>query len=376
MTESLAVYQTSDRLAELFERAGAASARICALPSEQIQQLHAGAARQQARLSAALDGSPLTDETADRVDCGELDALTSQSWADTWAAAATPIHPAIAQANPRMDGVAGGWAAAMGIEARAVDQIAAREYANLRAVTQIETDVAHTFLAQPLDAIIRLHTVICGGLAAPMDIGRLRTTERAIHDGAQGKMLWAAPAPQRLGGLMDQLLDWLADAGELAPTLIVASVVHERLLEWQPFEAANGRLARSVARVIRRARGLDAHGLAVPEVYWRREALWYHREVLATIRRRGDLTQWLHKIAAAEMLALEDVVADGDHAEELPEELVHVLSVSGAFVTVREVATALGTDPEVARRLLLLARRAGMVEDDVTVAVQRFRVIA
>ena len=366
MADDVARYRPGDRLLTLVERAGVASGRLSLMSAEAAIAAQPDAVRHQARLSAMLDGSPLREETADNVD----------------QAAAGGLAPPESTPEPAPDALpdaAGGWSAALRIDRLPTQDVAAREYANLLACAEVESEVAGSFFDRPLHAMTKLHVVICAGLVAADMAARFRQTERAIHDGAQGQILWAAPRPDRIPAMMDGLLDWLGGQSADRPALVVAAIAHERILEWQPFEAANGRLARSVARVIRRARGLDPFGLAVPERYWQSQTMAYHREVAATMRRRGDLTRWIDRIAHSETVALEAVV-DSMAAlpvEQPPPDLTELLASvgAGATLTIPETAAHLGVSRERARADLALARRAGLVEDDLTVPAARFRVV-
>lgn len=362
----------------LTERAGMAAGRLAALPTERIEQLTTDAWRRYARASARLDGSPLADETADRVDAGSRSGP----------AAAVPEHAvgAVERSGERSrEGPgersgerSGGWSEALRLDRLPTQDVVAVEYANIREAVEVEATVAESFFDEPLVAVTRLHAALCRGLVADDAVARLRRTARAIHDGAQGKMLWSAPAPDRLPALMDQLLDWLGGRSADEPALTVAAVVHERLLEWQPFEAANGRLARAVSRVVRRARGLDVSALAVPEDHWLAATLDYHREIAATIRRRGDLTNWIERTVHVEALALEQAVdaAAGQAPPQPSARLVDLLAAvgEGGTLTDRDAAIRLGVSRERAVAELGRARRAGLVDDDLSVPLRRYRV--
>ena len=87
-------------------------------------------------------------------------------------------------------------------------------------------------------------------------------------------------------------------AADTLHPVIASGVVHHDLLEVHPFESANGRLARAAARLVLRRGGLDPGGLAAPEPILAADALGYHEEVVATVR-RGDLVQWLERWAEA-----------------------------------------------------------------------------
>ena len=62
---------------------------------------------------------------------------------------------------------------------------------------------------------------------------------------------------------------WAGPCGSpAAPALVVAAVVHGELLTLRPFAAANGVVARAVARLLLTARGLDPTGSLVAESAW------------------------------------------------------------------------------------------------------------
>ena len=374
MASDVARYRPSNHFVSLVERAGCAAGRVASLSQETLQSEREESVRAQARLSALLDGSPLEPGTVTDVDEHGLEHVV--------AGGSQPGDRVKDVGEPGPSPITAGrdgWSGALRIEGLPTQSVAAREYANLLACADLESQVVDTFFDQPLDALTRLHEAICVGLVKPEVHGRLRQTERAIHDGAQGQMLWAAPTPERLPELMDSLLGWLGDASAARPTLFVAAVVHERILEWQPFEAANGRLARSAARIVRRARGLDPVGLAVPERDWWQCTLAYHREVAATMRRRGDLSTWTERIVHAEVVALEQL-ADRLTAQgpsEVPAQVTAFLEPlpPGSAVAIPEFATRTGVSRERARAELMAARRAGLLVDDAAVAGLRFRVV-
>jgi len=241
--------------------------------------------RRSARLSVRLDASPLDDETADAVDRGELPQGVG----------------AVAAAN------GAGWARAFKLEGMPTQDIAALEYAGVRAAQMHETRLAGEFFAAPTATLVELQRRIAAGLVGDDVLGALRRTSRTVNDGAQGMVIFRAPAPQRLPGLLDELDAWVRAARDRHPPLVVAGVVHLRLLHWRPFEAGNGRVARAASRVALRATGGDPWGLAVPEQCYADAVLPYVAEVAASIRRRSDLRPWIERTGEAIVASLEAV---------------------------------------------------------------------
>lgn len=288
----------SDHVAALVGRIAAADARLEAVPREAHARRGADAARRRARASVRLDASPLSDVTADAVDA-------------RLARGDTPVEGALPVPRRRP---ADGWSGALRLDGMATQEVAAVEYGNALAAEQLVLATAERLLSEPRTVLEEAHAALCQGLVDPRLLGRLRRTEQAIHDGAQGRILYRAEHPDRLEGLLTDLARWIMGPSAVQPAAVVAATVHERLLEWQPYEAANGRLARLLAHGVRVARGLDRSRLAVPEAVHADDPSGYWGEVAATCLRRGDLVRWLERDLEALALALEDAVAEGGSA--------------------------------------------------------------
>lgn len=336
-------------LAAVIEDAASVAARLAAAePAARAVQAET-ARRESARLSALLDASPLTDDTADAVDERQARGL--------------PAVEVPAGASSPAARVTAGWAQTLRIDELATQEVAALEYANLLACFDTEPAVARAFFAQPREALAELHTVISRGLVEPAVAGRPRRTEQAVHDGAQGRVLYRSAPPERVEGLLDELAAWLAGPATGEPALVVAGVVHERVLRWQPFEAGNGRVARAASRVVLRARGVDPEGLAVAERLPARDPLDYHRQVAASMR-RGDLAPWLERTAEAVLsglIAAAERVDPGGHADP-PGRAADVAAdlEPGDLLTVADYVAATGATRADARsdlRSLVLAGR-------------------
>lgn len=346
-----APFSWTDHLVRLVGRTEAAAARVALAPPRRRAELALAARREFARLSARLDASPLDDTTADQVDARE--------------AAGLPPVDALPDAGSQE---AGGWAQALGLEGMGTQEVAAVEYANLLAAVDGEPELAGVVLERPLEVLARLQAEITRGLVAPEVAGRPRRTEQAISDGAQGRLLYRAPEPDAVPALLADLGEWIVRGAAGLPALVVAGVVHERLLSDQPFEAGNGRLARSASRVLLRAYGLDPDGLAVGERRLLADRMGYFTEVAATRHRRGDLTRWLERYGEAVADALESAadaltplpeVAVPDRARDVADGLA-----PDATVTVREYAEQAAVGPVSARLDLERLSRAGLLELD------------
>lgn len=347
----------TDHLVGLLCQAEAAAARLAAADPDRRAATVTEARRQSARLSARLDASPLEEATARAVDARDAAGLPPVDAAEA--------PPAAAGEQP----AAGGWARTLKLEDMPTQDVAAVEYGNLLATFDAERDIAGWFFERPAEALAELHAHLTRGLVAPEDAGRPRRTEQAVHDGAQGMVVWNAPAAEAVPGLLEELAGWLTGAGGRMgsaglPTVLVAGVVHERVLEWQPFEAANGRLARATSRVVLRARGMDPHGCAVVERVLAADIAGYHQEVAATMRRR-DLGAWLERYAEAVAAALEQA-ADAVDPRPRPEPPARAREVAAALragepLTVADYARRADVDFETARADLRALTGSGVL---------------
>ncbi len=304
----------------------------------------AEAQRESARLSVRLDASPLEDATADAVDRGEA-----------------PVTAVPAQRN------GGGWATALRLDGMPTQDIAAVEYRGVLAAQAAETALAGGFFADPLGTLSTLQRHIAAGLLDDDLLGALRRTSRAVHDGAQGRAIFHAPAPDRLPELLAGLNAWVREApGRHAP-LEIAGVVHASVLHLRPFEAGNGRVARAASRIALRATGGDPWGVAVPERRYVRDPLRYVTEVAATIRRRTDLRPWNERTGEAVIDSLEALARDlGATPPAADARGLHTCAelAPGDAVTVPELAAAMGLGrAEALREANLLCWRGVLARD-------------
>jgi hypothetical protein len=89
---------------------------------------------------------------------------------------------------------------------------------------------------------------------------------------------------------------------------VCAGVLHLELLRHQPFDAANGRLARAAGRLALIADDLMPGGLGAPDPVLAEDPLCYHEEVGASLRRR-DATRWIERLLEAQGIALQRSIA-------------------------------------------------------------------
>ena len=96
----------------------------------------------------------------------------------------------------------------------------------------------------------------------------------AAADQADDDQLGRPRVESGVGPRLELLAD-VVTGGTRAPAPVVAAVAHGELLTLRPFGSADGVVARAVSRLVTIARGLDPHGLGVPEVIWMRQPAVY-----------------------------------------------------------------------------------------------------
>ncbi|GIG35963.1 cell filamentation protein Fic [Cellulomonas pakistanensis] len=115
----------------------------------------------------------------------------------------------------------------------------------------------------PLGQLLaRLHAAAGAGWLPEADLGRVRVAGSPLDLTGLGPAPSGADAAERVALLTRTV------AATRAPALVVAAVVHGELLAVRPFAAANGTVARTAARLLLCARGLDPTGTVVPEAAW------------------------------------------------------------------------------------------------------------
>jgi Fic/DOC family len=340
------------------------AALITALEPHVGDELIGSAQRLSARLSVRLDASPLDDATADVVD------------RDLRVGKAAPAGAGQGESQRQRPGIRGsvdgngdglGWARALKLEGMPTQEVAALEYRGVRVAQMREAGLARGFFADPLATLVGVQRLIAAGLVSEERLGALRSTRRAVTDGAQGMVIFHAPDPARLPALLEDLDGWLRRARDRHSPLVIAGVVHLRLLAWHPFEAGNGRVARVASRIALRATAGDPWGVAVPEQAYAGDPLGYVGEVAATIRRRSDLAPWIEQTGEAVVASLEALArASGVGPPSVPARGVHECQrlPAGEAITVKEYAAVTDCDRKVAMTQLNLLCWSGLLDRD------------
>lgn len=268
----------------------------------------------------------------------------------------------------------GTWLDAFGVGEAGDDEIQAIEFAGARSALASD-DLAGPLLTRPLDTLEELHRRLVRGLVDPEVTGRPRQTEQAVHDAAVGRIIFFPPDPPAVPSRLAHLETWLQSVAAREHALIVSGVLHHELLFLHPYEAANGRLARTAARLALRARGLDPDGLMAVEEVLADDVLGYYDEVARTVRRR-DLTIWLERWGEAVTAGLRVAAWQlGTLDASLPDRAAAFLEqLEGDGFTVADYRADAKVGPEEARADLELLLDSGRIRQVIGSRGLRFTV--
>jgi hypothetical protein len=194
------------------------------------------------------------------------------------------------------DGQPRGWASAIRTRSDlepSGEQLWEDELGGLATATE-DQDLGRRLRDNPIATLSNLHSDVTAGLVADERRGQWRTQERTVTDTSVGRIVYWATKPADIGIQMAEVHAWLTGEGSREHALVRSGWLLLHLLRIQPFEAANGRVARAAARALLADGGLDPDGVAPLEQAQAQDAMGMFEEVARTGRRR-DATVWLER---------------------------------------------------------------------------------
>lgn len=143
-------------------------------------------------------------------------------------------------------------------------------HAVVRAAARAISVSADLRLTAPPQVLARLHLATVGAGSSGESAGRAAVGRpRAQDDPLPAELRDLGPAPDagRARESVARVVALLAETGGSA--LVTGAVVHAEIALARPFVSGNLLVARTLERLVHRARGLDPLGVGVPEVgYW------------------------------------------------------------------------------------------------------------
>ena len=306
----------SEHLADLLAEIDGLATRIREAPAADRTRLGRERGEAAALATLHLDGSPV-----------ETWPDLEDTWPDLEDVAGAPLDGATPAPGTWLDALRA-W------EDEPDERVLAREVLGATAGLGSD-DLARGLRTTTRAALEELHRRLTHGLVADERAGRPRELEQAVHDASTGRILYFASDPARIDDELDGLQGWMAAQAERAHPVVSSGVLHLEVLRIHPFDAANGRLARTAARLLLRASGLDPDGLACPEPELAGDPLGYYEEVARTARRH-DATIWMERWAEAVTAGLRASAARLDALDRSvpPELLARLRQLDGHLVTI------------------------------------------
>ncbi len=155
----------------------------------------------------------------------------------------------------------------------------------------------------------RLVHDVRGGEADP---GNYRTTQNFVANSITREVIYTPPPPYDVTPLMQELVDWLRDAGDVHPVL-VAGIAQFQLVHIHPFKDGNGRTSRLLSTLCLYRSGYDFRRLfTLSEFYDRDRESFY--AALQRVRADMDLTGWLDYFVRGLATQLAEIRSRGEIA--------------------------------------------------------------
>jgi Fic family protein len=159
----------------------------------------------------------------------------------------------------------------------------------------------------------RLVEGVRGGSAAP---GAYRRTQNYVVNSASGTVVYTPPPAHDVPILMQELVAWLNEPGEVHPVL-ASGVAQFQLVHIHPFLDGNGRTSRLLSTLCLYRAGYDFKRLFTISEFYDRDRAAFYRAIQGVRERGMDLTGWLEFFAGGLATQLDEVKARGERAIRL-----------------------------------------------------------
>ncbi|HVS09809.1 MAG TPA: Fic family protein [Planctomycetota bacterium] len=159
----------------------------------------------------------------------------------------------------------------------------------------------------------RLVEGVRGGSAAP---GEYRRTQNYVVNSVTGAVVYTPPPAHDVPILMQELVAWLNEPGEVHPVL-ASGVAQFQLVHIHPFLDGNGRTSRLLSTLCLYRAGYDFKRLFTISKFYDRDRAAFYRAIQGVRERGMDLTGWLEFFAEGLATQLDEVKARGERAIRL-----------------------------------------------------------
>jgi len=156
----------------------------------------------------------------------------------------------------------------------------------------------------------RLVEGVRGGSAAP---GEYRRVQNYVVNSASGEVVYTPPPAYDVPILMQDLVAWLNDPGDVHPVL-ASGIGQFELVHIHPFLDGNGRTSRLLSTLCLYRAGYDFKRLFTISAYYDRDRTAFYRAIQNVRERDMDLTGWLEFFTEGLATQLEEVKTRGERA--------------------------------------------------------------
>lgn len=156
----------------------------------------------------------------------------------------------------------------------------------------------------------RLVAGVRGNQARP---GEYRRIQNYIANSISGAIIYTPPPPGDVPALMQELVAWLNDPGEIHPVL-VSGIAQFQLVHIHPFVDGNGRASRLLSTLYLYRSGYDFKRLFTISEYYDRNRSDFYTALQSVREADMDLTGWLEYFLAGLDTQLTEVKERGRQA--------------------------------------------------------------
>jgi Fic family protein len=156
----------------------------------------------------------------------------------------------------------------------------------------------------------RLVEGVRGGAAQP---GEYRRVQNYVVNSISGKVVYTPPPAHDVPILMQELVAWLNETGDVHPVLS-SGIGQFQLVHIHPFVDGNGRASRLLSTLCLYRAGYDFKRLFTISEYYDRDRPAFYRAIQSVREQDMDLTGWLEYFADGLATQLDEVKTRGERA--------------------------------------------------------------
>lgn len=144
--------------------------------------------------------------------------------------------------------------------------------------------------------LLKMHGLLTAGTIPAADAGVYKKAPNAVFKGRE--VIYRPPPPEAAPILTRGLLAWIGSTqARKEHVLVVAAVVHHRLVSIHPVMDGNGRLARALESWVLYRKGFDTHHIFALDEFFETDRPRYYWQIQKVRKEADNLTSWLEYVA-------------------------------------------------------------------------------